>query len=66
MEKQVTIRRNLEQLVHYAQDALSIIQNKEDIRCALEDLDAVQQMAGICFKNLNKELNKGNYKLPDL
>lgn len=35
---QVSIRRNLQQVVHCAVEALSVVEHDEDWRCAVDDL----------------------------
>ena len=38
MIKTVTLRRNLEQAGHCVAEALSVVDNDEDINCAIEDV----------------------------
>jgi hypothetical protein len=40
----ITPRRLLEQIVHTAQEALSIYEHKEDVRCALDDINSMEAL----------------------
>jgi hypothetical protein len=37
--KQVSIRRNLEQAKHCVVEALSVVSAKENVQCAIDDID---------------------------
>jgi hypothetical protein len=45
MDRDVSIRRTLEQLVHCCEEALSVVMNDNDLRCALDDLDQADKLA---------------------
>jgi hypothetical protein len=51
-DRVVTPRRTLEQIVHTAQEALSVIERGEDINCCLGDLYALQDMTTYIIKHL--------------
>lgn len=36
--RQVTLRRNLQQALHCVQEALSVVERDEDLRCAVDDV----------------------------
>ena len=38
----VTLRRTLQQMLHCVDEALSIVENNEDPRCALDDLEQAE------------------------
>jgi hypothetical protein len=38
--RRVELRRTLEQIMHCSREALSVVENGEDPRCALDDLGA--------------------------
>ncbi len=40
----VTPRRLMEQTLHCVKEALSIYENKEDYRCALDDIEQAQEL----------------------
>jgi len=39
-DRRVTLRRTLEQARHCVQEALSVVEHGEDVRCAADDVDA--------------------------
>ncbi len=42
--RNISIRRNLEQAKHCLEEALSIVNNKEDLKCALDDVKAARDL----------------------
>lgn len=44
MSGDVTVRRNLEQIKHCVEEALSIVIHREDPRHALDDLEQARQL----------------------
>ena len=49
-DRDVTLRRNMQQVLHCVQEALSVIENQEDLRCALDDICAAQDLMAYCKK----------------
>lgn len=43
-KKNITLRRTLQQVVHCAQEALSVVENSEQSVLALEDIMQAQQL----------------------
>jgi hypothetical protein len=56
----ITIRRLLEQIVHTAQEALSVYENAEDLNCCVDDLGALQDVVFAVKKRLFEEIDKEN------
>ena len=54
-ERDVTVRRNLEQIVHSAQEALSAWSHDEDPRCVMDDLWSVQELTKHCRERIGPE-----------
>jgi hypothetical protein len=44
MDRNVTLRRTLEQIVHCCEEALSVEMNDEDLRCAVDDLSQARNL----------------------
>lgn len=53
-EREVTVRRTLEQVVHCAQEALSIVENTEDGRCAVDDLLQARDLIDVAVSAIRK------------
>ena len=51
--RDVTIRRNLEQIVHSAQEALSAWENDEDPRCVMDDLLSIQDLMAMVQEQIS-------------
>lgn len=51
--KQVTLRRNMQQVLHCVKEALS----KEDLACALDDICAAQELLIVCKKRILESLD---------
>jgi hypothetical protein len=59
-ERTVTLRRSLEQVIHCCQEALSVIVNKEDINCAIDDIyQAKELLKGKVIRDLVIMKNDG-------
>ena len=43
-KRQVSLRRNLEQAKHCLEEALSIVEQNEDMNCALDDVEQAAQL----------------------
>lgn len=43
-DKNVTLRRNLEQVIHCLTEAASVLEHKEDPRCAADDVWHAQEL----------------------
>ena len=43
-DRNVTLRRNLEQAIHCLTEAASVLENKEDPRCAADDVWQAQEL----------------------
>jgi hypothetical protein len=56
----ITIRRTLEQIVHTAQEALSVYEHGEDPSCCLDDLGALQEITFAVKDTIKKDLAKKN------
>lgn len=47
-ERRVTLRRTIQQVKHCVEEALSVVERDEDIRCALDDLDQAEALLEKC------------------
>lgn len=57
--REITLRRNLQQIVHCAQEALSVIENDEDMNCAIDDLQQASQLINdTVLPKLRKEVSE--------
>jgi hypothetical protein len=43
-KRQVTLRRLLEQTKHCVEEALSIVEQGEDVECAIDDIEQAQEL----------------------
>lgn len=48
----VTLRRNMQQIVHCAIEALSVYENNEDLNVVLEDLDQAKGLIEIVTQRI--------------
>lgn len=56
--KIISIRRNVQQVVHCAKEALSVIEAGEDIECAIDDLNQCKLLLDAVLPKLKRELQK--------
>ena len=62
-DRMVSMRRTLEQAGHCIDEARSIVERGEDVRCAIDDVDqAIQLLGQTVMPALKKMLGKGEYK----
>jgi hypothetical protein len=55
-------RRTLQQIKHCVEEALSVIENKEDPRCAYDDLIAAQDLIAHILKTVIVPMAMGSEK----
>jgi hypothetical protein len=55
--RKVTLRRNLQQILHCVQEALSVVENQEDLLCAFDDLSGAQELLVHCRKSVASRLS---------
>jgi hypothetical protein len=55
-ESIVTTRRMVQQLVHCANKALSVIEHTEDLNCALDDLQQARSLIDIAYDKIIESL----------
>lgn len=48
----VTLRRLLQQTKHCVEEALSVVENSEDERCALDDLKQAEMLIEKCIEDV--------------
>ncbi len=48
-ERTVTLRRMIQQVVHCAEEALSVVERDEDTRCAIDDLEQAEMLIEKCL-----------------
>lgn len=53
--RDVTVRRNLQQVKHCVEEALSVVENGEDRECALDDLQQAMLLIDVCMNRLKRE-----------
>lgn len=54
--RDVTLRRNIEQIVHCAEEALSVVEQCEDLRCAIDDLEQARALIQEVLPKLREKL----------
>jgi predicted peroxiredoxin len=50
-DRNVTLRRNLEQAIHCLMEADSVLKNKEDPRCAADDVWQAQELLRLVIQS---------------
>ena len=53
-DRNVSMRRTLEQAKHCVEEALSVVERGEDSRCALDDLAQAGELIGVVRKALQR------------
>lgn len=51
-DRNVTLRRNVEQVKHCVEEALSVMDHGEDLRCAVDDLEQARQLIDVVLPKL--------------
>jgi len=62
----ITPRRTLEQIKHCIEEAISVWENKEDVRCAWDDLLQAQKLIDAVIKDPIYSMAKGYDRGSDL
>lgn len=48
-DRQVTLRRMIQQVKHCVEEALSVVERSEDTRCAIDDLEQADMLIEKCI-----------------
>jgi hypothetical protein len=55
-ERNVSLRRNVEQVGHCVAEALSVLNNDEDVRCAVDDLEQAKSLIETVLPKLREKI----------
>lgn len=50
-DRNVTLRRMIQQVKHCAEEALSVVERDEDMRCAMDDLKQAEMLIRECIED---------------
>lgn len=59
-DREATLRRNMEQARHCVQEALSVVEHMEDLRCAMDDMLHASDLCQFIIRELKRKLDSLN------